>query len=149
MATCDRGRDGGAILRDAAGERGDEACAGAFEPSIEISQRFLADHDLKGGDDLAGCDQRWCAALDRCDCHGLGFGEIVVADRQEPRDRSRRWRAAQGFSIDLFRPPPAARPFADHAQTAPEALGSELPPQLRAVAATGRPLRVEPGQIKL
>ena len=69
----DCGADRGLILGDAVGEGGYEARASPFEPWIKVSVGFLADHSVKGGDDLSGLHQQRHAILNRRDGDGLRF----------------------------------------------------------------------------
>ncbi|ESZ05503.1 hypothetical protein X735_32185 [Mesorhizobium sp. L2C085B000] len=61
----DRRLDGGIILSDAVGERGDQAGACPFEPFVQLRQLPPSDNALKAGDDLASFYEEGYSDLDR------------------------------------------------------------------------------------
>ena len=72
--------DGGFVLRDAAGERGNETGAGSLDPWRQRSYGFAPDHRVEFGDDLAGLDKGGDASFDGRDGDGLRLRKSVPSD---------------------------------------------------------------------
>jgi hypothetical protein len=83
---------GGLVLENAVGSG--QACARLFQPSIGVGQGLLANYSLESTDDFPCLDEERHATFDCRHRDGLGFGETVPTDGQEPRDGARGGSAA-------------------------------------------------------
>ena len=104
---------------------------------------------MEFGDDLAGIDQVWYTSLDRRDRNGLRFRAQVAADCHYARDCSSRRDPLKVLSIGLFGPSSTGRPLADDAERASEATRGHASPKLSTISTAGRPLIVEPWQMRV
>jgi hypothetical protein len=86
----DRRVDGVAIRRDPGREGREGAVLGVGNPRVKIRRSPLPDHCVEAVDEIAGDDQVGHARFDSEDAGRMFRGNVIVADRQQSGDVTRR-----------------------------------------------------------